>query len=398
VTTSISDVQAAAAARDAARGSDGRFGEWSLGEADPDLAASDLTSHAQAVYEAPLWADADWFSRLDWHQQRDLVETGTYTVLDSGGGPCDVTPGVIDDEADWVYTNGQCLALAVAMSEQTGWPIVVTRDDLGDTIDGEPYFTLRHALVQAPDGTLLDIRGEQGSIDDVLDGDEPMGEGATPLVFEDPYAALEEYEGFLSEQSVAAAEPFAAKVLAQYKAGVYVGEMNYDALTPDDARGLIDPSLVRRYTQGDCGVLAHYLAERNGWGVTIVGDYEVEEWAPDDVGQTAEVTYDVGTLQHAFAALPDGRLIDVTGIHPASTADDLAKRTKHPRHDYPDAATADTIWNHQQWFDSDRWGDEYDDEYDDEDGEAADDAELATHVATLVTIAYGQKAAEPQQD
>jgi hypothetical protein len=359
-------------------------------EADLDLD----NGRAQPTFEAPIGVDPEWFAALDWHQQRDLVETGTYTVLDSGGSPCDVTPGVIDDEADRVYTNGQCLALAVAMSEQTGWPVVVTRDDLGDEIDGEPYFTLRHALVQAPDGTLLDIRGEQGTIEDVLDGDEPMGDGATPQVFTVPHGALEEYEGFLSEQSVVAAEPFAAKVLATYKAGGYVGEMNYDALTPADARALIDPALVRRYTQGDCGVLAHHLAERNGWGVTIVGDYEVEEWAADDVGQPAEVTYEVGTLQHAFATLPDGRLIDVTGIHPASTADDLAKRTKHPRHDYPDAASADTIWDHKQWFDSDRW----DDEYDDEDGEAADDAELAAHVATLVTIAYGPKAVEPQQD
>lgn len=391
MTTSTADMQAAAAtAREDARRANGQFGEYTLGEADVDLP---VATHDQPVdWLIPLGVDEAWFNRLEWHQKRDLHETGAYTVLDSGGGPVDVTPGVLNDDADWVYTNGQCLALAVAMSEKTGWPVVLTRDDLGDTIGDEPFYTLRHAYVQAPDGTLLDIRGEQGSIEDVLDGDEPLGEGAGPLVFENPYAALEHYDGFLSEQSVVGAEPFAAKVLAQHKAGVYTGEMNYDALTPADARDLLDRDLVRRYTQGDCGVLAHYLAERNGWGVLVVGEYTEEEWAPDDVGQPAEVTYDVETLRHAYAVRPDGVLVDVTGVHDESVALYDAKHSRSKVHTYPDAASADRIWNHRQWFDSDRW----DDSYDDEDGGPADDAELAAHVATLVTIAYGEKSIEPQ--
>ena len=391
MTASIATMKAAAVtARENARRADGRFGEQPLGEVDVDLPGTVGHPTDQPV---PLGVDEDWFNRLDWHQRRDLLDEGTYTVLDSGGGPCDVRPGVLDDEADWVYTNGQCLALAVAMSEKTGWPVVLTRDDLDDTdANGEPFYGLRHAFVQAPDGTLLDIRGEQGSIEDVLDGDEPLGEGATPLTFTDPHDALAHYDGYLSDQSVVGAEPFAAKVLALHRAGAYRDQpFDYDALTADDARALLDLDLVRRYTQGDCGVLAHHLAERNNWGVLVVGTYETEEWDHDDVGEPAEVTYNVDRLQHVFAVRPDGRLVDVTGVHEESVAHDDAKHTRTSVFKYPDAASADRIWDHAQWLQDD---DAWDDSYDHEDDTAADEVELARHVAALVTIAYAE--AEPR--
>lgn len=384
---------AVVAAREHARQANGRFGEYTLEEADVDLS----TGHEEAVIDwvLPLGVDEAWFDRLERHQKRDLSATGRYTVLDSGGGPVEVSPGVTDEDADWVYTNGQCLALAAAMSEKTGWPIVVTEDDLGDTgPDGEPFYNIRHAYVQAPDGTLLDIRGDQGSVEDVMDADADYSfgdESRAPLTFYSPRAALENFDGWMSYQDVTAAEPFAAKVLATYKAGGYSWDrpFDYDALTPDDAKALLDHDIVRRYTQGDCGVLAHYLAESNGWGVTVVGEYETEEWDGD--GAPAHVTHTVEALQHAYAVRPDGTLVDVAGVHHPATADTLARHTRKVRHDYPDAASADKIWNHEQWLDSEPWGDSYDDDL----GGRADDVELARHVATLVTIAYGEAEAKP---
>lgn len=39
------------------------------------------------------------------------------TVLDARMIPVSVTPGVVDEAADYVYRNGQCLAFAVALAE-----------------------------------------------------------------------------------------------------------------------------------------------------------------------------------------------------------------------------------------------------------------------------------------
>lgn len=143
----------------------------------------------------------------------------TAEVYDASGDPITLTLGVIDDEADWVYTNGQCLALAVAMSEQTGWPVVLRAFTDGDGYeDDEPvrYTNLRHAYVQQPDGSLLDIRGEHDPIivdEECRDFD---GDAYLPPRIVDSHDSrvlLAEFEGYLSEQDLDTARHFVAPVL-----------------------------------------------------------------------------------------------------------------------------------------------------------------------------------------
>ncbi|WP_325705952.1 hypothetical protein [Amycolatopsis sp.] len=82
-----------------------------------------------------------------------------------------MTPGVIDDEARRAFTNGQCHALALALNEETGWPMVqVGVHGYG----GIP----RHWMVETPNGDLLDIKG-LSTYEDVADrwaGDIVSGE------------------------------------------------------------------------------------------------------------------------------------------------------------------------------------------------------------------------------
>lgn len=89
-------------------------------------------------------------------------------------GPVQLTPGVIDDQATLAFHNGHCISLAKAMSDETGWPVVAHLSRPGDLsfergVDGStitadlPFDAWAdafvHAMVEAPDGSLVDIDG-----------------------------------------------------------------------------------------------------------------------------------------------------------------------------------------------------------------------------------------------
>lgn len=61
-----------------------------------------------------------------------------------------VSPGVLDESSRLAYTQGQCHALALALHEATGWPIIGAEDEELDVC---------HFFVRTPDGLLLDITG-----------------------------------------------------------------------------------------------------------------------------------------------------------------------------------------------------------------------------------------------
>ena len=88
-------------------------------------------------------------------------------MLETARGPVAVTPGVIDDEAEYAYRNGQCIALSLALAKETGWPIVVQLSKPGDPWWEEKthgthippeqatagwMYHFVHSLVQAPMG------------------------------------------------------------------------------------------------------------------------------------------------------------------------------------------------------------------------------------------------------
>jgi hypothetical protein len=61
-----------------------------------------------------------------------------------------LTPGTITPDAIEAFTRGACAGLAIAIHDDTGWPIV----EVGHC-DGLPL----HFMVRHPGGLLVDIRG-----------------------------------------------------------------------------------------------------------------------------------------------------------------------------------------------------------------------------------------------
>jgi hypothetical protein len=74
-----------------------------------------------------------------------------FTEYTNRGTPVRITAGVIDREARQVFTRGQCMALAVVLSQaNVGTPVIAY-------VPGTT--SMAHALVRIPGGALLDIDG-----------------------------------------------------------------------------------------------------------------------------------------------------------------------------------------------------------------------------------------------
>jgi len=140
------------------------------------------------------------------------------------------------DDAEYAYTNGQCIALSLALHEATDWPIVahlsragnpewemrthgrhITKDD---ATDGWFYYFV-HSLAQSPEGWLIDIRGEHDA-EDYRNG-AYYDYGTCALVTVDPDAlqlALADARkngAVHMEQNMDAAASFAKILLADYE-------------------------------------------------------------------------------------------------------------------------------------------------------------------------------------
>lgn len=78
------------------------------------------------------------------------------TVTDAYGMRVAVTPGRLDDDADYVFMNGQCVGMAVALAEDRGWGVAVhTYTDEG---------LVKHAYAVDEHGTFWDVRGENDPV------------------------------------------------------------------------------------------------------------------------------------------------------------------------------------------------------------------------------------------
>uniref|UniRef100_UPI003F49A359 hypothetical protein n=1 Tax=Streptomyces sp. CA-136453 TaxID=3240050 RepID=UPI003F49A359 len=102
-------------------------------------------------------------------------------VLGANGLTYSVTPGRIDDAARRAFTEGQCHALALALTEVTGWPATAlltlecsALDEMcaetGPTDDECPC-RIGHIVVTRPDGAHVDIDGAHapGTVPDCED-------------------------------------------------------------------------------------------------------------------------------------------------------------------------------------------------------------------------------------
>lgn len=71
-----------------------------------------------------------------------------------------LTPGVIDGAAQNIFLHGACGALAIALHNRTGWPVVAITDEHNVYGDHQASGgSALHWAVQRPDGLLLDIDG-----------------------------------------------------------------------------------------------------------------------------------------------------------------------------------------------------------------------------------------------
>ncbi len=91
-----------------------------------------------------------------------------------------LTPGVINETALHVFTLGGCDALAIAIHDKTGWPIIAITDAhnvYGDRAGGG---SAMHWMVKHPNGKFLDIDG-----------------------IHDPEAIVEQYDGYADDGKAA---------------------------------------------------------------------------------------------------------------------------------------------------------------------------------------------------
>lgn len=74
--------------------------------------------------------------------------------------PSKLTPGVLDGYALHAFKYGACGALAIAMHDATGWPIVAITDHHNVFEDGTAGGgSALHWTVLRPDGMLVDVDG-----------------------------------------------------------------------------------------------------------------------------------------------------------------------------------------------------------------------------------------------
>jgi hypothetical protein len=91
-----------------------------------------------------------------------------------------LTPGVLDGYAKRIFKYGGCGALAIALYDQTGWPIVAITD-AHNVMDGRAGGgSALHWTVRAPNGLLLDIDGLHTAVELVAEysGEADDGEAA----------------------------------------------------------------------------------------------------------------------------------------------------------------------------------------------------------------------------
>jgi hypothetical protein len=80
--------------------------------------------------------------------------------------PTKLTPGVLDEYAKGTFKYGACGALAIAMHDELGWPIIAITDAHNVFEDGTAGGgSALHWTARAPDGKLVDVDGAHDEAD-----------------------------------------------------------------------------------------------------------------------------------------------------------------------------------------------------------------------------------------
>lgn len=106
-----------------------------------------------------------------------------------------ITPGALDARAEAALLRGGCMALAIALHDETGWPIVVATEAYNVHDGRAGGGSAAHWLVQHPSGLLVDVLGLHDPEDVLLEYDEGgEDEDAIVLAYSTRADALEWYE------------------------------------------------------------------------------------------------------------------------------------------------------------------------------------------------------------
>lgn len=219
-----------------------------------------------------------------------------------------VTPGVIDAAAHAAFSSGQCHALAVALHDQTGWPLRAIEDDDTDIV---------HVYVETPDGAALDIAGVHRNRDEYVSA---WGSYDEPIDREQLLDLVD--SGGWREPNLEAAASFVPTVLEYAQgarenlAGPGIDDVPRVQTVPlekyvvpglNGARhvlrpGVLDSNALRAFAFG--GGQAHALT----WG--LVG-------ARDNL--KAAVVWHDGEPVHTVALTEDGKIVDINGVRDLAT-------------------------------------------------------------------------------
>lgn len=151
-----------------------RYGDYREDQASPwppaDIDEPDWGSLGDVMeehFESPEDVDQIlWEAIYAVEPPEDEVLDGHVQVTELAGEPTRVTPGVLDEAAEFAFSHGQCHAFAQALHERTGWPIVaVGHDECNYNISCAQFeddpcdCQINHTGVRTPDGKFADVYG-----------------------------------------------------------------------------------------------------------------------------------------------------------------------------------------------------------------------------------------------
>lgn len=136
-----------------------------------------------------------------------VEQTGAVSDID----PSSLQPGVLDAHALHAFRHGACEALAIALHDATGWPLVMITDFWNVHGDPDRFGIAQagvggsgaHWVVRADDGRLVDVDGAHdpgelaraydGYVDEPGEDDDPGVEPGARLAYATREMALEEH-------------------------------------------------------------------------------------------------------------------------------------------------------------------------------------------------------------
>jgi len=130
--------------------------------------------------------------------------------------PDRLTPGILDGAAEGAFRYGACSALAIALHDATGWPIVAITD-AHNVHDGRAGGgSALHWTVRRPDGLLVDVAGAHEPARLVAEYMDEADDGAAAWGISSRADAEEWYrEGASSAIPLALARTFVDAVVAR---------------------------------------------------------------------------------------------------------------------------------------------------------------------------------------